>query len=285
MPPAHTVSLLGLCEAEREFVIQCLQGAGRRTPCYAMSRLVNEARLIIADAGHEPSVQLVVATERLAATVFVGDSPPAGSVACISRPIDAEHLLRELDFLVAAPRGRAAAQLQAVAASRWKGESDRRRQGLPAGGLPAVAPVGPAPTALLVDDSEVALRFLETRLQRWGLVMDRALSSGRAVELLARRDYDFVFLDIQLGAASDLDGLALCQQIKRHRDGRTALSTSVFLVSAHASASDRVRATLAGSDAFLAKPLDEVELQRLLLRHGLQPQPQTQMAREAREAH
>ena len=34
---------------------------------------------------------------------------------------------------------------------------------------------------------------------------------------------------------------------------------------------DRVRGGLAGCDGYLGKPLDEVELQRMLLRHGLKP--------------
>jgi CheY-like chemotaxis protein len=41
------------------------------------------------------------------------------------------------------------------------------------------------------------------------------------------------------------------------------------MVSAHAEESDRARGMLAGADAYLGKPLDEVDLQRLLLRLGL----------------
>lgn len=129
----------------------------------------------------------------------------------------------------------------------------------------------PAPTALLVDDSEIALRFLETHLQRFGLVMERALSSGRAIELLSQRHYDFVFLDVDLGTASDLDGLALCRHIKRHPGAGSTSTSAVFMVSAHASEVDRVRGTLAGCDAYLGKPLDAMELQRILLRQGLKP--------------
>ena len=260
--------MLGLNSAERQTIAECLRMTAARTPSYALAVLLNEGEIVIADAGHPPSVQLVVATERLPATLFVGEAPPPGSVACISRPINPDHLLRELDFLVGMPKGLAAARLQASAASRWKGENDRRSQGMPAPTAPQM-PELPAPTALLVDDSEIALRFLETRLQRWGMVMDSALASGRAIELLARRNYDFVFLDLDLGPASALDGLALCHHIKRHQDAAQALSSAVFMVSAHCSQMDRVRGTLAGFDAYLGKPLDDLELQRLLLRHGL----------------
>ena len=268
MPTVHRVSLLGLNDAEREAITQCLHEAGTRTPRYALAQRLDEGDLIVADASHPPSVQLVMATERLPVTLFVGAAAPPGAVACISRPIDTAHLLRELDFLVRLPKGLAAARLQAAAGSRWKGEHDRRRQGQPAPSAPPL-PEPPASTALLVDDSELALRFLETRLQRWGLLMDRALNSSRAIELLSKRNYDFVFLDLELGTGSQLDGLALCQHIKRHQDAASALTSSVFMVSAHHSEIDRVRGTLAGCDGYLGKPLDDAALQRLMVHHGL----------------
>ncbi len=139
---------------------------------------------------------------------------------------------------------------------------------------PADEPTGivlPPPSALLVDDSEVALRFLQTRLEPWGLQIERATSSRRALEMLAQRDYDFVFLDVELGDDSELDGLALCQHIKRHQGtgAGAALATSVIMVSAHHGQLERVRGTLAGCDAFLGKPLKDAELNRLLQRHGL----------------
>ena len=277
MPTVHRVSLLGLNDAERELITHCLRTTAARTPRYTLATLIDDSDLIVADASHAPSVQLVLATERLPATLFVGTPAPPGAVACISRPIDIQHLLRELDFLVGLPKGLSAARLQAVAASRWKGETDRRSQGVTAPSAP-VLEQQQAATALLVDDSEVALRFLETRLQRWGLVMDRALSSGRAIEMLSQHNYDFIFLDLELGIRSQLDGLALCHHIKRHQDVVSALTSSVFIVSAHHTEMDRVRGTLAGCDGYLGKPLDDTELSRLMLRHGLSLRAQASSA-------
>jgi CheY-like chemotaxis protein len=122
------------------------------------------------------------------------------------------------------------------------------------------------PRVLLVDDSAIALRFMETRLARWQLQIDQASSSQAAVALLAQHSYEVVFLDVELGEASELDGHALCQRIKQTP---ALMNTVVIIVSAHHSELDRVRAALAGCDAFLAKPLDVPELQRLLDRHGL----------------
>ena len=272
MPAVHRVSLLGLRPDERQAIALCLNPDSQRATRYELSALLNEADVLIADAHDAPSVQFVVATERLSATLFVGSAPPPGAVAFMSRPIDRDGLLSELDFLVAASRGLVASRLQAVAASKWKGD-ERRSQVARAAAqtASAAAPQAPAPTALLVDDSEVALRHIETRLQRWGLVTDHALNSGRAIQLLAHRHYDFVFLDVELGATSHLDGMALCQHIKRQQH-RAPIASAVFLVSAHATEMDRVRGNLAGCDAYLSKPLDEGVLRRLLMRHGLKAQ-------------
>ena len=94
------------------------------------------------------------------------------------------------------------------------------------------------------------------------------MSSGKAIELLSQQAFDFVFLDVELGVGSDLDGLALCQHIKRTQERHTTAS-AVVMVSAKSQEMDRVRGSLAGCDAYLSKPLNDVDLQRLMLRHGL----------------
>jgi CheY-like chemotaxis protein len=290
----YRVALLGLQATERDRIAACLRQTQARQPGYVLAPMLNDGDVFIADADHQPSLELVRVTERLERTIFLGAAPPDDALHRMTRPIEPGRLLRELDALVAgdtpaveapaapavilrpvvpAPKSLAVpplpmAPVSPVASPRPRAPAaptERRRPAQP----PAAAPEPPPGLALLVDDSELALRFLESRLKRYGLVVDRALSSGRAIELMSRRHYDFVFLDVELGPDSTLDGLALCQRIKRHQDAAAALSSAVFMVSAHHGDSDRVRGTLAGCDAYLAKPLDEDELARLLARHGV----------------
>lgn len=291
MSTTYRVAFLGLRALERQALDACLRLTQQHPLRFERAAMLNDAELLVADADDPPAVQLVLASERLASTVFVGAAAPAGAVAWVGRPIDAQHLLRELAGLVVRPEGASVdlpldfqigpsavnaappPALLAGANSVRLGTGDRRRRPPPSptsppAPAPPAPPAAPAPTALLVDDSEIALRFLETRLQRWGLVMDRALSSGRAIELMAQRHYDFVFLDVELGTRSDLDGLALCQHIKRTQE-RLASASAVVMVSAKNQEMDRVRGSLAGCDAYLSKPLNDVDLQRLMLRHGL----------------
>ena len=241
MPDPLRLALVGLSDAERQLVHEVLA----TLPGVALEPDLDRAAWLVADAEHTPSVKLVLAAEKLKRTLWVGTPPPMGSVAVVDRPLQAAELARALQALLPRP---------------------------PA---PAEPPAPPAPPplrrALLVDDSAIALRFLETRLQRWGLQLDSAGSSNRAIELMASEPpYDFVFIDVELGPQSTLDGFALAQHIRRqHR--REPVPPVLVMVSAHASPTDRARGQLAGCDAYLAKPLAEVELQRLLLRHGLKP--------------
>jgi len=132
---------------------------------------------------------------------------------------------------------------------------------------PAAVPPRPRPgSALLVDDSEVALRFLQRKLAPFGLVTDCVSHSAEAIERLARRRYDFIFLDMELGERSALDGLGLCQHIKRE-----PAAANVVMITAHHTELDRVRGALAGCDGFLGKPLDDEELAMYLARFGVRP--------------
>jgi len=112
--------------------------------------------------------------------------------------------------------------------------------------------------ALLVDDSEIALRFLEIKLGELGLRSRTATTSDDALAQLAQHDFTYVFVDVELGQHSRMDGLALCRHIKRAAHRKRA--PLVALVSAHASQTDRVRGSLAGCDAYLGKPLAAHEL-------------------------
>lgn len=294
------IALLGFSDFERQTLASCFRLAADRSPRYDLVQMLTDADFLVADADHVPSVQLVLATERLAESVFIGTRAPAGALAWTARPIDPRQVMRELDGLagastvavmppahahvpeplppaappvVPAPEPQPAPAPPSPATAQAVQRKRPPANAAPAVPVPAAAPLSPPPPprALLVDDSEIALRFLESRLERWGMVMDRAATSSKAIELLARRDYDFVFLDMELGPDSQMDGLALCQHIKRNQSAGAAIGSSVFIVSAHQTELDRVRGSLAGCDAYLGKPLQEVDLRRLLLRHGLKP--------------
>jgi len=297
----YRVTLQGFSAFERSALASYFRLAANRNPAYEQVDTAGEAHFIVVDADDADAVRGVLAGGRAADTVFVGALAPQGASAWVMRPIDPLHVMRELDAMVSHKANHMAAARAAQAGpgspAPVSGQGPRTvtiiKQPNP-GPVPsrrasdadsssllsaseARPPVAPPPArrgtlALLVDDSEIALRFLETRLQRLGLQTEGAATSAKAIELLSHTAYDYVFLDVELGDTSELDGLALCQHIKRHHHhvggGRGPV---VVMVSAHHSELDRVRGTLAGADAYVGKPLDEAVIVRLLRQNGLTP--------------
>jgi CheY-like chemotaxis protein len=269
----YRVALLGFSEFERNTLGAYFRLSPDRERCYQQAPMLTDADFLVADAEHPPSVQLVLATDRLGETVFIGAPLPAGALAWMPRPIDPLQVLRELDALVQRAEAPSPSWLEPEGRpdDEWLIPSAPASASAPSPANPvqplqAIIPVPAAPRALIVDDTDAAKRLLERRLQPWGLQTECASSSREAIESLERRNVDFVFLDVDLGPGSELDGLALCRQIK-HTPG--SMNAMVVFVSARHSELDRVRGALAGCDAYLAQPLDDQELARLLQRQGL----------------
>jgi CheY-like chemotaxis protein len=280
MTSRHRVALLGFTPLERFALAECLRAAVRRETLFEPVDAMAGADFLLADADHAPAVHEVSAAGRMDDTVFVGRRAPAGATAWMLRPVDPEQLLRELDALVALQRmaadagaaPRPATPAAAPAAPVPAVSLAARLPLRPVRPLPVAAPQPPgAPRALLVDDSEVALAFLSRRLERWGVHCTTATDSLRALAMLAQQRFDMVFIDVELGPGSPLDGLALCQRLRRRHPAHGESSPLLALVSSHHGEVDRARGTLAGADAYLGKPLDEDALDAVLRRRGLTP--------------
>jgi len=309
-PKALQVALLGFGDFERSALVSYLRLSASRVPAYVEASSLASADYVVADADHTGTLDTVLGADRVADTVFIGSLAPDGALAWMMRPIDPLQVIREIDAAVtlrqaqaqdhmappAAPRASAPAPAPAPAsapapapdaptpAASTAATAATAATGAPAAGPPATGRTAPArgrsaaragdtsaPTAaLLVDDSEIALRFLERQLQALGLRTDTAATSERALELLARHRYDVVFLDVELGPQSALDGLALCQRIKNPQgQAAKAAVPLVVMVTAHAGATDRTRGSFAGCDAYLAKPINDEAMRRSLRKLGL----------------
>jgi CheY-like chemotaxis protein len=279
MNPTLRVALHGFSDFEQRTLASFFRLAAPPALALELVPDIGSAQLIVADADHAGTIDALLVAARAADTVFIGECAPIGAAAQLSRPIDALHVLREIEAL-ATRRGTATEaglpEVPAVAAPQ-RAPSSGFVPLEPPTATPEAAPKRRAPTfsALLVDDSAIALRYLQVRLQQLGMDCDLAPGSARALELLSQRAYDFVFIDVELGEGSALDGLALCQHIKRqhhHVGGRTPV---LVLVSAHHSELDRARGAFAGCDHYLAKPPEDVALLQLLSQHRVLPAPKS----------
>ena len=297
MPVPTPVAILGFSTFDRKALASYFKLAGASRARYVHVLNADLADLVIADADEPGVLELLNQLGRVQDALFIGALAPPDAAAWMMRPIDHTQVLRELDSLLTRrdnprssplpltlpsslgrgalrtigmldvpdlpgrrvgdqpPQQRHPAQLNPLEARRRELDALRRPQ--------------IAPRALLVDDSEVALHFLKRQLQPYGLDVDLAQHSERALDLLTHHVYGLVFLDVDLGPHSRSDGLTLCHQIRyrlQHLGGRAPM---VVMVSAFHDPVDQVRGTLAGAEAYLGKPLDLPALDHLLGRQGL----------------
>lgn len=264
---SFSVAVVGFSAFERQSLASFFRLAARRSPAYQQVDEAGLADFLIADADDARALAAVERGRRSSDTVFVGARAPQGASAWLPRPIDPMHILRELDVLVelrlAVPdtaSGLLPLELPAddEAAPRAPAGADLPRAGptppLDSAAAPAAPRGGGGRPALVVEDSAVARRFLQHRLQRLGYRVDAVATGAAALERVAQCEYALACIDVVLGPPGGVDGLQVCQAIKQ-RAGATP--TAVILTTGLNGASDRVRGSLAGADAYLVKPLME----------------------------
>lgn len=122
----------------------------------------------------------------------------------------------------------------------------------------------PAPTpladALVVGDGDLSRRALHRHLHLQGLRADLARTGEEALQQAARRAYRLVFLDTLGG---EMDAFATARALRKFKptSGERPL---VIMLSSAGGLWGRLRARLAGCDAFLVKPVDDGKLGRVL---------------------
>ena len=131
---------------------------------------------------------------------------------------------------------------------------------------PAAAGARPAPSVLVVDDTE-GNRYTVSRLLRGvGLVVAEASSGAEALAHLAHAVPDLVVLDINL---PDITGHEVCRVIKQTE--ATATVPVMHVTASYVTNADRAFGLEHGADAYLTHPLDPdvfVATARALLRAG-----------------
>lgn len=101
---------------------------------------------------------------------------------------------------------------------------------------------------LLVDDEEEFVNTLAERLEIRGFQPEVATSGQQAVELMEKRNFDVMVLDVKMPG---MDGLKV---MERAKDLRPDLP--VILLTGHGSTDDGVQGMHQGAFDFLMKPLD-----------------------------
>ncbi len=262
--PRYGVALQGFSEFERAALASFFRLAARRSPTYVQVAAVDQGDFLIADSDHPGALQAVQGAGRELDTVFVGAHAPAGAMAWLPRPIDPMHIVRELDALVEqrlsgrAPPADAPLKPGVDLLLNELGAASRPARLAPVGAShyqPAVG--GRGRDVLVVEDSAIARKFLQLRLQRLGYRVQLASSGEEALDMIDAVPFAIVFLDIRLGDVDSLDGLQACQLIRQRALARGDDELAIVMVTGSSSSADRVRGSLAGCDAYLTKPLIE----------------------------
>ena len=104
---------------------------------------------------------------------------------------------------------------------------------------------------LVVDDVEMNRELVAVILANAGYEVDEAETGPRALQMAARKRYDLVLMDVQLG---DLDGLDTTRALRRM--GGHWIGTPIIGLSASVFPEQIARCLEAGMTDFVAKPID-----------------------------
>ncbi len=130
---------------------------------------------------------------------------------------------------------------------------------------PAAAPVVQRGDMLLVAESLVEGRILHKRFKKYGLNIDWSREASQALAMIKAHPYRLVAIDRLNG---EPDAYQVCRQAKQRKlpNGKPPV---VVMFAPSAGSMDRIKAGLAGSDAYLSRSVAEAEFYKVLAQHRL----------------
>ena len=123
--------------------------------------------------------------------------------------------------------------------------------------MPQPAPAAPGRSILIIEDNADARDALRVLLELEGHAVDAAEEGHAALDLAHARDPDVALVDIGLPG---MDGFEVARRL-RARDARRPV---LIALTGYGQPEDRRRATEAGFDEMLVKPVDPTALTELL---------------------
>ena len=263
--PTRQVALIGFTAFERATFETFFRLASRRTPAYSYSETLEDCELVIADSDRESVMVKLAGFERLDKVLLIGSFRRNGALQ-LPRPMNLMAVLRALDrlaepvpdvFVVTDGRPGPLASAPPI--------PDNAEAITEAGVLVSEPPPEMEPSVmdhiLVVDDSDVALRFMTKRLNRFGYEIHLARSGEEALRRMDGQQFEFVFLDVRMDG---MDGYQTCKLIKKRSYPMGRPPPTVVMVTSLNGAMDKMRGTLAGCDAYLTKPLVDNDLLKII---------------------
>lgn len=113
---------------------------------------------------------------------------------------------------------------------------------------------------LLVEDVELNQLLASRIIESWGVQVDIAANGKIAVEMVMKKMYDLVLMDIQM---PEMDGLEATRRIRSMQDEKKA-SIPIVALTANVLKGDGDRYIAAGMNNYLSKPYDENKLFQII---------------------
>lgn len=293
--PRYGVLAMGFSTFEKSTIESFFRIAAQRPPGWWLTDQVNDAEVVLLNASTEQDVagcrSLILPRHKV---IIVGSSDFGTGWIYLPRPIRLMVTLTKLGEMIASGGAESGqhedtvpAGLEELARRSGSGPASasitvpqaRVPQPLPAATKSSVTPPSLAvvrPTllsqtlpaqapglVLVVDDSDVALKFMQSRLRQLGYVGQLARSGEEALAMVASYDFKFVFLDVMMAG---LDGYQTCRAIKQYKS-KSGSPPVVVMLTSRGGTIDKIRGSMAGSDAYLTKPLNERLLAAVLAKH------------------
>lgn len=169
-----------------------------------------------------------------------------GAAACVVKPFRFGELYQAV-VSAFAPRGTAG---QAAAAAAFESSVETKVDGR-------------GRRILLAEDYEPNRQVATLHLEKAGFEIDTAIDGGEALELFTQKDYDLVFMDIQMPVMDGYETAAAIRAYEKMRNAREKSDrppVAIIALTAHAIKEYTDRALRSGMNDVLLKPLKRREL-------------------------
>ena len=190
------------------------------------------------------------------ASAMAGDRANCLAAGCsdyVSKPIDMARLLDSI-------AGAASVQQFMDKQEQWRQPAlwdDSDSNGAPGAEKTGVDAVAERRRVLVVDDRPVALNATKALLEMHGLEVRTAATGHAALRVAPEFQPHYVFLDISL---PDISGYEVFRRLK----GSEQLANSKFIALSGHGREENLRARKAGFDAYMTKPVDIREMEKLI---------------------
>lgn len=111
---------------------------------------------------------------------------------------------------------------------------------------------------LLVEDNPINKLVACKMLAGYCKHIDIAVNGEEAIKMGRNKRYDLIFMDIFL---PDMSGYVVTQELRQIGENT---QTPIIALTANVLAEDKQKAAMAGMNAFLKKPIDKREVERVL---------------------